>query len=295
MKKSQNYILSLIIFSFFSIHSQNSFWKKSDSLNLKKRKTLIIAESSAYAVTMIGMNQLWYAKFPKSNFHTINDNQEWLQMDKFGHAMTSYYVGKVGMDLIAWTGDSKKNQIIYGATLGFAFLSTVEIFDGFSKEWGFSGGDILANASGTSLLIGQELLWNEQRILLKYSFHQTKFAAQNPSLLGENLLEQTLKDYNGQTYWLSTNIWSFKKDSNIPKWMNFAVGYGAENMITGFKTENDNRFRQFYLSFDVDLTKIKTNSKFLKMLFTSINFIKFPAPTLSFSSKGKVKFYPIYY
>jgi hypothetical protein len=167
--------------------------------------------------------------------------------------------------------------------------------DGFSKEWGFSTGDIIANASGTGLLIGQELLWQEQRLQLKYSFHQTRFASQNPELLGENFIEQTLKDYNGQTYWISANIWSFKKDSKIPKWLNLAVGYGAENMITGFKTENDNRFRQFYFSLDVDLTKIKTKSKFLKTVFSTINFIKIPAPTLSFSSKRKVKFHTVYF
>ena len=288
----------ILIFNFVFLvngFSQNTFWKKSDSLDLKKRKTLIFTGSSAYTVSMIGLNQLWYAKYPKSNFHTFNDNQEWLQMDKMGHAMTSYYVGKIGMELVAWTGDTKQNQLIYGAGLGFAFLTTVEVFDGFSKEWGFSTGDIIANASGTGLLIGQELLWNEQRIQFKYSFHQTHFANNNPDLLGSNILEQSLKDYNGQTYWLSANLWSFNKESKIPKWLNLAVGYGAENMTSGFPLENDKRYRQFYLSLDLDLTKIKTNSKFLKTVFSTINFIKIPAPTLSYSEQNKFKFHYVYF
>ena len=54
--------------------------------------------------------------------------------------------------------------MIYVATFGFTFLTAVEILDGFSKNWGASWGEILANASGTGLLIGQELLWAEQRI-----------------------------------------------------------------------------------------------------------------------------------
>jgi hypothetical protein len=297
-------IMQLIIKLFFvfvfilgieNSNAQNSFWKKSDTLNLKKRKTLAIATGSAYVVTMIGINQLWYTDFERSSLHSIDDNNEWLQMDKIGHLMTAYYVGKVGMELLKWSGESKKNQLIYGGTLGFAFLSTVEIFDGFSKEWGFSFGDIAANATGTGLLIGQELLWNEQRIQLKYSFHQTRFANQNPELLGENFIENTLKDYNGQTYWLSTNIWSFKKNSKIPKWLNVAVGYGAENMVTANPVSDDNRFRQFYLSLDLDLTKIKTKSKFLKTVFSTINFIKIPAPTISYSTEEKFKFYAIYF
>ena len=140
-----------------------------------------------------------------------NDYNQWKQMDKVGHFMTSYYGGKLGMDALNWAGVSKKNQLIYGAGIGFVFLSAVEILDGFSEEWGASTSDVIANAAGTGFLIGQELLWKEQRISVKYSFHQTNFAKQRPAILGENYFQQTLKDYNGQTYWLSANIWSFKK------------------------------------------------------------------------------------
>src|SRR5690606_4046437 len=113
--------------------------------------------------------------------------------------------------------------------------------------------------------------------LLKFSFHTTPYASRRPNVLGSNLPEQILKDYNGQTYWLSMNLHSFFKGSKIPNWLNVAVGYGAEGMITGqddlvnmiFLPEKA-RFRQFYLSFDMDLTKIKTNSHFLKTLFSVV-------------------------
>ena len=45
-----------------------------------------------------------------------------------------------------------------------------------------------------------------------------------------------LKDYNGQTYWLSANLKSFFKKSNVPTWLNISVGYGAEGMFGA--TEN---------------------------------------------------------
>lgn len=297
-------VIFLLFFSFSSIAQQNtSFWKKSDSLNSKRRNAVYITEASLSALTLLGMHQLWYANYDSSSFHTINDSSDWLQMDKAGHAMGAYYVGKIGMNVLDWSGESKKNQLIYGATLGFGFLSIVEIFDGFSQEWGFSPSDILANASGAGLLIGQELLWDEQRILMKYSFHTTKFAKQRPELLGENFLEQTLKDYNGQTYWLSANIWSFAKESNFPQWLNIAFGYGANGMITGsdnypIETSLSNhldRTRQLYVSLDIDLTKIKTRSKFLKTLFSTINFIKIPAPTLEININGSSKFHWVYF
>ncbi|WP_298764844.1 DUF2279 domain-containing protein [uncultured Polaribacter sp.] len=293
------FLITLLLISVF-IYGQNApFLKKSDTLNKKRRTSVIVTESILAGGTLLALNELWYKDFPQSNFHFINDNKDWKQMDKMGHIMTSYYFGKVGMNVLDWAGVSKKNQLIYGATYGFAFLTAVEVLDGFSKQWGASIGDILANATGTGLLVGQELLWNEQRIIMKYSFNQTRFAELRPNTLGENYLQQALKDYNGQTYWLSANIWSFAKESNFPKWLNVAFGYGAEGMLYS-RTRSTNSlsqdpFRQFYVSLDVDLTKIKTKSKILKSLFSVVNFIKIPSPTLEINTKGKIKFHYLYF
>ena len=293
-------IIYLLLLSLsISTVGQTSFYKKADTLNTKRRNAIAISATTMTAGALIALNQLWYKEYPRSNFHFKNDNKNWKQMDKTGHFMTSYYLGKLGMEVLDWAGVSEKHQIIYGATYGFAFLTAVEILDGYSDEWGASPGDIVANAAGTGLLIGQELLWNEQRITVKYSFHPTEIAKQRPNTLGKNYLQQTLKDYNGQTYWLSANIWSFNKESSFPKWINIALGYGADQMLYGnSNTGNEmleNPYRQFYLSLDLDLTKIETNSEFLKTIFSVINFIKIPAPALEISSKGGLSFHYLYF
>ncbi|WP_084203417.1 DUF2279 domain-containing protein [Psychroserpens damuponensis] len=277
------------------------FLKPSDSLNTSRRNAVVITEASLASLTLIGLNQLWYADFERSKFKTINDADEWLQMDKLGHVFSSYQLGRVGANTLNWAGVGKKDQLIYGATLGFGFLTAVEIFDGYSQEWGFSWSDMAANATGTGLYVGQELLWDEQRIALKYSFHQTHFANQRPDKLGDGFLEEVLKDYNGQTYWLSANVRSFFKNSKIPKWFNVAFGYGAEGMLTA-RTESvdnlyisQNRRRQFYLSFDVDLSRIKTKSRVLRTVFDVLNIIKVPAPTISFDRENGTKLHYIYF
>jgi uncharacterized protein YfiM (DUF2279 family) len=281
------------------LQSQNSFWEKSDTLNIKRRNAIVISESVLATGTLFALNELWYKDYPRSSFQFKNDNNDWKQMDKAGHLMTAYYFGKIGMNTLDWAGVSKKNQLIYGATLGFSFLTAVEVLDGFSEQWGASIGDIAANAAGTTLLIGQELLWNEQRISVKYSFHQTQYATQRPETLGENFIQQTLKDYNGQTYWLSANVWSFNKTGNFPKWLNIAFGYGADGMLFGTNSKENrllqNPYRQFYLSFDADLTKIETKSKFLKTVFSVVNFIKIPAPALEFNTKNGFKLHYLYF
>ncbi|WP_299386463.1 DUF2279 domain-containing protein [uncultured Lacinutrix sp.] len=280
----------------------NNFFKPSDTLNTKRRNVVVISEAAIGGLTLLGLNQLWYADYERSKFHTIDDNNEWLQMDKFGHVFSSYQLGKFGAQTLRWSGVSQKKQLLYGATLGFSFLTAVEVLDGFSSEWGFSWGDFTANTAGAGLYIGQELLWEEQRIVMKYSFHRTQYAAQRPDKLGNGLLEEALKDYNGQTYWLSANVHSFFKNSKIPKWLNVAVGYGGEGMLSGNEgliVDNmlvkQNRQRQFYLSLDMDLTKIKTDSELLKSIFSVFNSIKVPFPTVEFNGKSGVKFHSVYF
>jgi uncharacterized protein YfiM (DUF2279 family) len=295
-----------ILFGCFQIGSaQNSiesFLKPSDTLNKKRLKTLVISEAVIGSAALIGLNQVWYADYPRSDFHFINDNSEWLQMDKVGHIFSSYHLGSFGANALKWTGASRNSQLIYGSTLGLAFMTTVEVFDGYSANWGASLGDVAANISGTALYVSQELLWKEQRIVPKFSFHTTPYASARPNVLGSSMQEQILKDYNGQTYWLSANIHSFSKSSAIPKWLNVAVGYGAEGMITGndafvntvFLPETK-RYRQFYLSLDLDLTKIETKSHFVKTILTVFNCVKIPAPTFEVKGSGGSKFHLLYF
>ena len=261
-------------------------------------------EGSLWAGSLVALNYAWYKDYNSGDFHTFDDSKEWLQVDKFGHITTTYYVGKVGYDMLRWSGVSETRSIIYGGSLGFFYMTSVELLDSRSKGWGFSWSDMAANALGSGLFMGQQALWGEQRMFMKYSFHTTEYAQYRPDLLGSTYAEQMVKDYNGHTYWLSANIYSFlDKQSRFPKWLNIAAGYGAEGMLGGFENPKEingaplpefDRYRQYYLSIDIDLTRIPTKSKFLRGVFNVLSFIKVPMPTLEFSEKG-TKFYPLYF
>ena len=285
-----------LLLSIFCLLTTHSSFAQNDSASFNKKRlaTVIATEATLYTGTLIGLQGLWYKDYPHSSFHFFDDNNEWLQMDKVGHVMTSYSVGRVGIGLMKWSGVERKKAIWVGGMLGSVFLTTVEMLDAYSSQWGFSIGDFTANTAGSLFVIAQELLWDEQRIVLKYSFQQSRYAKYHPNMLGNNLQENLLKDYNGQTYWLSLNISSFmKKETKFPKWLNLALGYGADGMIGArsnpvvFDASGNafifQRYRQFYLSLDVDLTRIPTKSKFLKTLFNTIGFIKFPAPAIEFN------------
>ena len=246
-----------------------------------------------YSSLMVGLNELWYKDYPTSKFHFFNDNQQWLQMDKIGHAFSCYYEGLAGIRMMKWAGFNHKQSTIIGGSYGLFVQTGIEVLDGFSEAWGASSGDMIANISGTALVVIQGLYWDEQKLLLKYSYSPTKYPDFRPELLGSSLSEQILKDYNGQTYWLSCNIHSIFPEKKFPNWLNIAFGYGAQGMVGGndniFERENAiydysflSRNRQFYISPDIDLSKLKIDNKLLKSFIIVINCIKFPMPALEY-------------
>ncbi len=272
----------------------------------KKRLTLVLgSQGLAYTIMITTLYQAWYKDYPQSSFHWFDDNDEWMQMDKIGHATTTAYFGKFGYEFYRWAGVERKKAIWLGGSAGFFFLTAIEILDGFSEQWGASSGDLIANTAGTALFIGQQLGWDEQRFYLKWSYHPSEYAQYRPDLMGSGGIESALKDYNGQTYWLSGNVKSFLPSrSKFPSWLNVSLGYSANGM-TGAKQNSKSyqgepipeftRYRQYFLSLDVDLSRIKTRSSTLKFFFNLVNFIKIPFPALEYNSEHGVLFHPIYF
>ncbi|MCF0058038.1 DUF2279 domain-containing protein [Dyadobacter sp. CY356] len=258
---------------------------------------IFAAQSVLYLGTIYGLSKSWY-KNPLTNFRVQDDTYEWLQMDKMGHVYTSYQIARHTAEIYKKTGISKKQMMIYGAISGIIFQTPIEILDGFSPDYGFSPGDMIANLTGSTIYLGQIALWDEIRIQPKFSFHFTSLAAQRPNLLGSKPTERWLKDYNGQTYWYSASPRSFFKHSNWPPWLCFSVGYGIQNMISADPKQSTELgfrpYRQYYFSLDIDLTKIKTRSKFVRTIAFLANSLKIPAPALQISKKG-VDFHPLYF
>ncbi len=303
LRRSILVFLSLIFMS-------NTVISQNDSVSpstIKTRKIILLGSSAALtAGSLVYLNNAWYSQYNTGKFHFFNDNSEWLQMDKAGHVFTTYQMGRLMMGAFDWAHFNKKQKLFIGGAIGLYYMTAIECFDGFSNGWGFSLGDETANILGAGLVISQEAYWNEQKILIKYSYAQSGLAQYNPELLGKNFYTQILKDYNGQTYWLSANPSSiFKIGDKFPKWLNLAFGYSAYGMLGGhynnFVVEDEDgnvlnfeRQRRFYLSVDLDLTRIKTRSKVLKKVLSAFNMLKFPAPALQFSNKG-VRGYFLYY
>lgn len=286
----------------------DSFYKSTEAVtpNYKKRKlTIAGVHTTAYAGTLLLLSQAWYKDYPKSSFHTFNDSKEWLQLDKIGHAWTAYNIANYSSDLWRWAGFSPNQSVILGGASSIGYQTILELLDAHSAEWGWSWTDVGANIFGAGLFSIQELAWKEQRFQFKFSSHPVSYNAdldiRANVLYGKSFQERLLKDYNGQTYWLSINIKSFARETKLPVWLNIAVGYGARGVFGGFenRTIDKNgtvtfdrsdiaRERQWYLSPDIDFTKIKTNKQWVRSTLSVLNMLKFPAPALELTN-GKLR------
>ncbi len=256
------------------------------AINKKRVYAFTIGSSAAYTATMVGLSTLWYKDSERQSFRFFNDNAEWKQVDKLGHFFSSFYFSSGTASALRWCNVNSQKSDLIGALTGFLVLVPVEYFDGRSNAYGASVGDLAADAAGAGFFLTQKMLWKEIRLTPKFSFHRTRFAQLRPDVLGDSFVSQLIKDYNGQTYWLSADMDKFIR---FPKWLNISAGYGATGMVYSRDAANQQfgykASRQYYLSLDLDLTGIRTRSKFIKSLIFVANAIKIPTPTLEFTQK----------
>lgn len=277
-----------------------------------KNRVLVAAgvHLTAYAGTLVLLSEAWYDEDQKTSFHTFDDSKEWLQVDKVGHAWTTYNIARASTDLWSWSGLPRNRSVVLGGLSSIGFQTILEYLDGHSKKWGWSWSDMGANAAGAALYVSQELAWKEQLVRMKFSAHTVKHGNlqdRAQALYGRSIPERLLKDYNGQTYWLSFNSNILAPGNKKWGWLSLALGYGAKGLYGGFENlahdgqgmvtfdrRDIKRVRQWYLSPDIDFTKIPTNSRSVRTLLSLLNVIKIPAPALELS-RGKLRGHLLYF
>jgi hypothetical protein len=246
-----------------------------------------------------GLGAAWYTG-PRVPLHWFNDWPEWQQLDKAGHFWGAFHESQATIDLLRWAGLSERKALWYGSFAGAALQSPIEYFDGRDPAYGASAGDLAANLLGSLGVLGQHLAWGEIRATPKVSFRLTGYARQRPNVLGRTVAERLLKDYNGQTYWLCTDVGAFlKKDSRWPRWLQPALGYGGQEMVyndDGTSAAAGLRpYRQYFLSLDVNLRRIPTRSALLKRVFYVAGIVHLPAPALEYNARQGWHGHALYY
>lgn len=298
--------LLTVLLLIYSQASAQKLFEPADSLNKNRLIAAHFTSGTLYSSSMIGLYQIWYKNQEALGFQFFNDSRDWLQMDKLGHTFTAYWLQNRTFSLYRWTGMNPKKALWWSAGFSVLYMNSFEIMDGFSQDYGFSAADVAANTLGVGLFTVQQALWHDQYFTMKFSYTHSPYAKYRPNLLGSTTPERLLKDYNGQTYWFNLNLGKITPDNwHIPDWLCLSFGYSISEKLksdTEFYTVEHNNemldfnaYRRYFLSLDIDLSKIPVKKAWVKTLFSTLNLIKIPLPTVEFSKRNSPMFYGAYF
>lgn len=189
---------------------------------------------SGLLVSQIVLSDAWYSQYPKQEFHFFNDLPEWRGMDKVGHVWSAYHLEHILYYYFQRhsKSDHKRAELL-SLIYTQGFLLGIEILDGFSSKWGFSGYDVLANLSGSIISKLDRYSYIDFDFYLgirKQEVFDQNLLNRSNNLFGTTLAEQLLKNYNKQTYWLA--YYPNKQQFQYIKF-GLGFGYGVSNIFGG--------------------------------------------------------------
>lgn len=262
-----------------------------DSLQRHYKRSLHVTHIATGAVLFTGLYSVWFKDYSNGKFHLFNDNKEWMQIDKIGHAYSNFQISTILAHQYRWVGYNAKQAALYAFAASNVYFLGIEVMDGFSEGWGFSAMDIVANFSGSALASVQQAVWQESKIQLKFGYIPSPYPKYRPDLLGNNFQSKLIKDYNAQSYWLAMSPFAFTNQNKWWQAIQFSIGYGANGMIAANESKQIElgysdipRYRQYMFSLDFDLTKLPIKNPNTKRWLKYLNAIKLPLPQMVYTS-----------
>ncbi len=225
----------------------------------------------------------------RAPFRFENDWVYALNVDKLGHMYAGYILSRTFNYMLQWSGFSEHTSTFYGSAIGLSYQMYVEVEDGFHRVYGFSPGDAFFNIIGATIPLAQWTFPVLRNFALKYSYWPSPIYR---SELASGQGKAFLDDYQGTTVWLAVDphfMMGKEASDALPSWLGLAFGVGARNL-----DESGGGRRQATLAIDYNLSKIATESDFLRALFTLLDYIHFPSPGIRLDGKRVVfgVFYP---
>ncbi|MGE5479786.1 MAG: DUF2279 domain-containing protein [Chloroflexota bacterium] len=249
-------------------------------------------------------NTIWKEVGP---FHTYEDAEFTLWLDKPGHFFGTYLPCYVMQEALFTSGLSYDASAIWGGVLGLAYNSYVEILDGYSIGFGFSPSDFYADIAGATFFVAQHFSPFLQNFTPKFQYIKPSWHGE----LDRYPSDAFIDNYSAQTFWMSVNVYNLlptgMKKYWVP-WLDLSVGYAVYSLCnprldrpctcqsekqTGATYGNP----KLLISLDWNLQQMFPNADgFLGWLIQSANYFKLPSPVLEIGTKD-VKFsfiYPFY-
>ncbi len=262
--------------------------KRETDLDLWPTVGMAVAYGGLFTFFHFNQANAWW-RDPSGEFKVIEDIDYARGLDKFGHAYSGYLMTTLCGDMLMESGFTKESSTWIGAGMGLAYMTYVEVSDGYASNWGFSPSDAYANIAGVSFYVLQNYVPFLENFTPRWSYIP-------PSWTGDadinNRPKTFIDDYNGTTFWLACNVNNLlpqSADPYWPDWMMVSVGYGIRNYaIYDDQGQPLTVNRRFLIGLDYDWVKILPDAQFgfFNYLRQFLNYIRLPGPTLEIGDEG---------
>lgn len=218
------------------------------------------------------LNDLWW-KGEKVPFHFNweQDSRYAIGADKLGHQLMAYATTRTYDAAFRWCGLDSTTAVLSAAGVSVAYQTYIELRDGFSRDYGFSWGDVMANTSGAALPVLQRFVPALRPIELQISFFPS-------DAFKAGAYGAIIDDYTSTTHWVSVTVFDYLSadwQQWYPPWLNLAIGHSVKNLdgLGGGQHE-------VFVSLDWNLARIKGLPTWLREALQLLHMYHLPAPAV---------------
>lgn len=214
-------------------------------LGLDERNALIIGASSA-AFAVYGRAKWWDHGFG-GGFKTRGEgwfgrSTDYGGTDKLGHLFTNYASTRLLTKAFLAAGNNREDSVRLAAWTTIGIFTGIEVVDGFSRNWRFSGEDALMNVAGAGLGALMETRPElDARFDIRFGYRRSPASRFDP-----------FGDYAGQRYLLIAKADGFDALRRHPalRYLELGIGYQARF------TPDGERRRDAYVGISLNLSRL---------------------------------------
>jgi hypothetical protein len=201
-------------------------------------------------ITLLGVTN-WDWGSASFHFHSegwFGKDTSSMGLDKFGHAYSTYLITEYLTSSIRQHAKRPAGNAISAGILAMGLMTYVEIFDGISKEHGFSWEDMVADTAGMAFSVLRSHVPG-MKDKLDFRLHYI------PS--GNTTGFHPITDYSGQRYILALQLGGFSGLRDTPlRYVELQGGYMARGFTAEEKADGEKLRRDLFVGIGVNLQEL---------------------------------------
>lgn len=168
-------------------------------------------------------------------------------MDKLGHAFTSYLITNILTERLLMQGRTTERAACTSAILATLLQLYVEVFDGFSREFGFSYEDMTMNVFGAAVAYLRQAVPGMRDVVdLRLNYWPSGDKGFDP-----------VGDYSGQKFLFAFKLSGISALGDTPlRYVELHTGYYARGFNDVERSRGEEKSRRLFAGIGINLTEL---------------------------------------